>query len=257
MTLAPFSRFSNRKPQPDADVLLRIGFNRDESRERPAARPPERRNCGSRVAIMPIDPVSGGSWIAVNDRGLCAALLNAYVSDESTSVPRNETRSRGEIVPLAMECSTLQEARERVRNLVRSAGAFAPFNLVLASADGLLEYNTHKSAAGFAQASPIDDPKIFTSSGLGDALVYGPRKQLFDRMFASTGDMSMIQDSYHRHQWAKRPAWSVCMSRPEAATVSYSVIEIGARGAAMTYFPAAPTVQSDPVLLSIEFRALA
>src|SRR5262249_13957501 len=59
---------------------LRLACNRDELRSRPAALPPLVRNCDERQAIMPIDPVSDGTWIAVNDAGIAATLLNVNLA---------------------------------------------------------------------------------------------------------------------------------------------------------------------------------
>src|SRR5206468_9651830 len=56
---------------------IRVASNRDELRSRAPGLAPEVRGFGSRRAMMPIDPVSGGTWIAVNDAGLAMTLLNA------------------------------------------------------------------------------------------------------------------------------------------------------------------------------------
>jgi hypothetical protein len=48
----------------------RLAFNRDEQRTRPAALPPQTRRYGGRTAVLPVDPVSDGTWIALSDVGL-------------------------------------------------------------------------------------------------------------------------------------------------------------------------------------------
>ena len=59
---------------------VRIVCNRDESRLRPAARPPELRRFGQHQALMPIDPISDGTWIGVSDAPLAAVLMNVYIA---------------------------------------------------------------------------------------------------------------------------------------------------------------------------------
>src|SRR5690348_7977222 len=54
---------------------IRLACNRDESRLRPPALPPELRQFGNRLAVLPIDPVSDGTWIAASDAGLVFVLM--------------------------------------------------------------------------------------------------------------------------------------------------------------------------------------
>ena len=63
---------------------IRLACNRDELRTRPAALPPIIRTFGNRKAIMPVDPISNGTWIAVNDAGIAATLLNVNLSLKPT-----------------------------------------------------------------------------------------------------------------------------------------------------------------------------
>jgi hypothetical protein len=45
------------------------------------------------------------------------------------------------------------------------------------------------------------------------------------------------------------------MSRPEARTVSLTIVEIGASSATMTYYPEAPDQASDPVTQTLALGA--
>src|SRR5262249_11399645 len=60
-------------PTPGA---VRLACNRDEQRTRPPALPPQVRRFGRRWAAFPVDPVGGGTWVAVNDTGLAMTVLN-------------------------------------------------------------------------------------------------------------------------------------------------------------------------------------
>jgi hypothetical protein len=94
---------------------------------------------------------------------------------------------------------------------------------------------------------------MFTSSGLGDALVEAPRRALFDEWFVGVKLENQLerQDAFHRHQWPDRPELSVCMSRIDARTVSYTVVDLEADRATMTYYPDAPDRPVAPVQWSL------
>ena len=79
----------------------RLACNRDESRKRPAAEPPSSHTFGPRHALMPTDPPSGGTWIAVNSAALAATLLNVNLPDRPIAL-RPVSRGRS---PLRFEVS--------------------------------------------------------------------------------------------------------------------------------------------------------
>jgi hypothetical protein len=83
---------------PQTSGSVRIAFNRDESRTRPAGLPPSLQRIGSRAAVMPTDPLSGGTWLAVNDAGLALAVLNVNPTDRARNAPK-PLRSRGAVIP--------------------------------------------------------------------------------------------------------------------------------------------------------------
>lgn len=254
MTLVPFASGAAIR-RSSAGARLRIGFNRDESRMRAAGLPPEIRGCGLRRAIMPIDPVGGGTWLAVNDAGLAAALLNLYRVPVVGRIPPINARSRGEIVPTVMECATIEEAFDRVRTTLHEAPAYGPFSLIVTDGARLFECRSHSGSHEATPLDSIDQLRMFTSSGLGDALVYAPRMRLFEEMFAGASDLVMTQDAYHRHQWPDHPELSVCMARADACTVSYAVIELSDTVASLSYYPAPPNVPSEPTRLSLQLAA--
>jgi len=88
---------------------------------------------------------------------------------------------------------------------------------------------------------PLDRPVMFTSSGLGDARVEGPRRELFHDWFGDDpAQWPAQQDAFHRHRWPDRPELSVCMSREDARSVSLTVVEVTAAGVSLTYHGAPP-----------------
>ena len=96
-------------------------MNRDEQRSRITALPPRLHPCGNLRAIYPSEQ-GGGTWIGVNEAGLCAALLNWYSKPPLADRP---AFSRGLISPTLLAA---QKDPEKYRDLVvRIAGYCAYF----------------------------------------------------------------------------------------------------------------------------------
>jgi hypothetical protein len=217
---------------PGPNGRLRLAFNRDESRTRPPGLPPEVRQVGTRRVVLPTDPASGGTWLAVNDGGLALAVLNVNPRDEFIPVA---TRSRGTIIPALLHCDSPAAALSAFEQLFRYEG-FAPFRLVLVGGGLLAEVRWDGREPMVMSRLLGGTPLMFTSSGLGDHLVECVRRELFDSFFeAPVAEWSQVQDTFHRHQWAGREHLSVNMARESARTVSHAVIEIDDR-ATFRYF---------------------
>jgi Transport and Golgi organisation 2 len=228
--------------------VIRLAFNRDEQRSRPAALPPQRRRFGPHDAILPIDPPLG-TWLAVNDAGLALALLN--VNPPGSDSARRPERSRGEIIPDLLPCGSLDELLDRAREL--PASDFAPFRLLAVSEGVFAEVISKGHGVRLERRAVIAAPQLFTSSGLGDHLVEAPRRRLFTEMFA-IGDWPTQQAAFHRHRWPGREALSVCMSRPEARTVSHVVVDLRETDVVMTYLPDSPDRPTNASMAHIVFQ---
>lgn len=227
---------------------IRLACNRDEARTRPSALPPRVVACGTRQALMPIDPVGGGTWIAVNDAGLIITLLNFYAEPHrrDEAPPR---RSRGTIIPTLAESASLADALARTEPFAWDD--FAPFRLVLADRCSYAQLWFDGRSCQRMAVTPRPGALLFTSSGLGDAIVEAPRRALFDEFIVPGADWRTQQDAYHRHSWPERRHLSVCMSRPEARTVSYTIVELEETVARMTYHPDAPDQPIDAVVATM------
>ncbi len=219
---------------------MRVVCNRDESRMRPAARPPEIRRCGDFKTIMPVDPLSDGTWIAVNEAGLVATLLNIYQRPVSESSARDKLgfRSRGTIVPAMMAHADAREAALLFEQL--DPRLFPPFKLIAVDGDYLNEFTSDGCKIHRAGFSWDGRSLLYTTSSLGDEVVYSPRRELFDQLFADASDLCAAQDCFHRHQWPDRPHVSVCMERADARTVSRTIVEVGSRTVSLGYEPVPP-----------------
>jgi hypothetical protein len=218
-------------------ATVRLGCNRDELRSRPIALLPQTQQFGQRRAVLPVDPASGGTWIAVNDAGLAMVLLNVNSKGKGEEIlpPR---RSRGTIIPSLLHCNTLTSAVSQATAL--DAKHYAPFRLVFFDQQELAEVRSEEGHIRVVRRTAITEPCCFTSSGLGDQLVEGPRRRLFAAFFGQTGDLIALQDRFHRHRWPERPDLSVCMSRADARTVSHTIVSLGRDAVTLTYHPDAP-----------------
>src|SRR5687768_11810603 len=114
MTIVPITR-------PGSSIHeVSIAFNRDELIERPPAIEVRTLISASRASILPLDPVSAGTWIAVDDAGICLALLNA--SSPRVEAPR---RSRGTIIPFLLGAGSVAKAAAQTNRL--EPADFEPF----------------------------------------------------------------------------------------------------------------------------------
>jgi hypothetical protein len=211
--------------------LLRLVSNRDERRSRAAAIPPSSRSIDGVRVLAPTDPVSGGTWIACNAAGLAIALLNVNPAKPDGRVP---PRSRGDIVPFLIKHKSLDNVAAAASQI--DTTLYAPFRLVAVHAD-VADVLELVPAIRKAERHTLAIPRMFTSSGLGDAQVEGPRRELFNRLVIDEGpgDRRAQQDQFHAHRWSDRPELSVWMARDDAWTVSRTMIEIGEREIVMHY----------------------
>lgn len=221
----------NRAHEPDAG--LRVLFNRDEQRTRGPALPPSIVTAGEISAIMPVDPDSGGTWIAANSAGLFSCLLNATPPGGTRHPPGR--RSRGEIVPLLAACRSLDAAAALLDRI--DPARYPPFRLLILHEQRLVVAASDGRALTADSAWPLTRPVMLTSSGLGDHLVERPRRELFEQMFAPPADVLAAQRAFHDHSWPGRSHLSVNMSRDDARTVSQTLVDLRAGAVVMTYRP--------------------
>ena len=239
----------------------RLVMNRDERRTRPHAHGPRVIQCVLRVAIMPVDPLSGGTWIGCNDRGVAACLLNS-TQDARTFPPGHGLRSRGTVVPILLAASDLSEALEIAISI--DAQSFPAFRLLITDGQRHAVVRADGVAMIVEAHAGIGEGVMLTSSGLGDELVQQPRRVAFERLLmdahagAAPGSerAQRAQDGFHSGTGGEESALNVCMARLDARTVSITTIEFFQHSAAMAYSPLGEDLRSvgTPELASITFE---
>ena len=206
--------------------------NRDEKRDRAPALPSAVHHLPHRTAIFPVDPVGKGTWVGVNGAGVAAALLNRII-DSAVPIDKSSLRSRGLIIPRLLDCASLKNALDIGAAL--DPGDFDRFRLVVAQ-NTAAAIVTSDGVALSVEPTQLSRPIILTSSSLGDALVEGPRKRLFDQLFAGEARTWLrAQSRFHHHQWPSRRDISVRMERADATTVSHTVVDVSSRAIELRY----------------------
>jgi uncharacterized protein with NRDE domain len=102
---------------------LIVAANRDELYAREATGPMVLQASGPRI-VGGRDVLSGGTWMGVNDAGLCVALTN----QRTFTGPDRSLRSRGPVVIDALRCTSVDELRAYLGGL--DPGDYNGFNLV-------------------------------------------------------------------------------------------------------------------------------
>ena len=209
---------------------FRLVCNRDELRSRRVADPPRCHRLAHGVAMWPIDPDGGGTWIAVNDTGLVLALLNRT---GATVSPRHAT-SRGTLIPRLIDAPSLAAAMDSALGL--DVQRFSGFTLVAVQGNGYASL-TWLDRRLTLRMERFSSPLFFTSSSLGDEVVTAPRMRLFAEMVVSNIEPLAGQAAFHSHRWPSRQEISVEMSRADARTVSRTVVDVHRDAIRMRYVP--------------------
>jgi hypothetical protein len=170
--------------------------------------------------------------VGVNDAGLVAALLNR-TAGPVVAAGDPPLRSRGLVIPQLLNGRSVSEALQIVGGLVPAQ--FHPFCVVLVErmTAGVV---TSDGLSLSAETLSLVGPLMFTSSGLGDATVFAPRRRLFERLVLRNERISsQAQDRFHAHQWRSRRDVSVLMERSDARTVSRTAIAVTSRAMTLDY----------------------
>ena len=183
---------------PEAAYPFLLIGNRDEMADRPALTPA--RHWPDRAEVIGgLDETAGGTWMAVNEAGVFATLLNA----KQTLGPQDGKRSRGELPLDALDFEAAADAAEAAETLEPSA--YRPFNLLIADADAVfLVQNDGVSACAAQRVEP--GLYMISHSNLNDPT--DPRVRWFRDAFER---LDAPQDPAHLPDW--QPWVSLMASR--------------------------------------------
>jgi hypothetical protein len=209
--------------------------NRDERRTRqPALAPRIRARRGVRF-IAPVDGDGGGSWIGVNHFGLALCLLNRY--DDGAGEDEQEYTSRGLLLMELMDCRSRDEAQRRIAEA--ELARFRPFTLAALEAGQparLIEWTGRERLI----ASDGEARMPLISSSFRTAEVTTFRREHFAQLRAAAGEINTeLLRAFHGSHAPQPGAYSPCMHRADAQTVSFSQITVAGRTIEFRYRPQA------------------
>lgn len=220
---------------------LDLGFNRDERRSRPPARPPRLRvPVDALPFIAPEDPVGGGAWLALNAAGLCLALLNLYEAEAGSPRLPEASVSRGRVLWQLAGSPDAARVGEGLRGILERERP-QPFQLLLVQGGVSRQARVWRWDGGsLTQQDLPTTTTLLSSSSYRPAEVVSARRSLHDAVAGPAGLAPADMARFHRGHEPRRGPWSVCMHRPDARTVSYSQLRAGGSGLSFRYAAGAP-----------------
>lgn len=212
-----------------------LAMNRDENLTRVSGLAPARIVVGSRTVVHPREP-NGGTWISVNDLGVGVALVNWYAS--SAEAPPSTT-SRGDVVLAMRDCSEIDEATGRLGRLPLQR--MNPFRLIsfFPRESAACEWRWDRRDLVFVRHRWL--PGQWLSSGHDEATAQRIRSATFGllRTEADAGSLPWLRRLHASHRPERGP-FSICMHRADAATVSYTEVDVAGPSVVMRHRQGSP-----------------
>ena len=210
-----------------------IAMNRDERRGR-AWGAELMREDGPPERVWPRDAEAGGTWFGMSAAGFVVALLNNYAA-EAALEPRPTSRG---LIPLRlMEAQAAAAARDAMTGL--NLAEYRPFRVVIVEVGGPIFFGESDGFSLRTERLPWG-PALFVSSGWSEAAVRAWREAAWGRLIA--GDLSDPVNAIRRlhFQQDEHGAFGFSMSRPEAASRSYTEVQAHGRELVLRSWPEAP-----------------
>lgn len=223
-----------------ADDGFHLAMNRDEQLSRRAALPPGIAKRGALRALYPRE-LSGGTWIGVNEAGIAFALINWYSQPQRKGA---DTISRGEVIPALLAADTAAEAEALLASL--DVAEMNPFRLIVASnSERVLQ--EWRSIGGRIEGVSMPWKRAhWFSSGFDEAEAGRVRALTCARAARlSPPDSAAWLRELHGSHHPSKGAFSICMHRIDACTVSCTELSVDKASAAMRY-AAGPACERGP-----------
>jgi hypothetical protein len=207
--------------------------SRDEKLTRRTATAPSLHSADGLRFLAPLDGECGGSWVSVNERGVSVCLLNRYDPALPGLWP---VRSRGKVVMGLATSSHPEDAARRLRRWDLSR--FQPFT-VLCLAPGRPASIVDWTGAALHGDFEAEERRPLVSSSVAQGEASRARKALFEQFRTTDLTRNALFD-FHASHAPERGALSTCMHRQDAATVSFTAIDVSRNEVRMTYQQGAP-----------------
>ncbi|NJO33668.1 MAG: NRDE family protein [Rhodospirillales bacterium] len=176
--------------------------------------------------MAPKDILAEGTWIAVNERGMAACLLNRY-----DPAPPGR-RTRGDIVVEAMSGVSVADAVQCVAAL--PLNEYAPFTCLLVDAADVTKLDW--TGASWTRSDIAIDVIMLTSSSWRLDEVKAQRERYFQQVWAAHKSDRDRLAAFHCQTDFESTHWTPMMLRPQSQTKSITQIELGPTTAKMRYW---------------------
>lgn len=219
-----------------------VFMNRDERHDRiPELRP--KVICDQHGIFGPLDPESGGTWIAYNQKGYWGCLLNGYFEDELDASINYS--SRGEILP---EVLSQEDPLSYVRGI--NPACYPSFRLLVGSADShlLLVWDGQEYRETAFHSSHDDRAFFLSSSSWRQDAVIEIRKELFQRWIAQNPERDEGIPGFHYSE-EPDPETAPLMTRSYSGTKSITTMRIGTDDIEMSYWQVSGGVSDLPCVI--------
>ena len=207
-----------------------IAMNRDEKFTRSTALPPAIVDLAQRRAILPREP-EGGTWISVNDAGVCLALINWHRIE---SEPEHSIVSRGQVIIALAGKSSADEIAATLADLPLQQ--LRPFRLItiIPSTKDIMEWRWNVERLSIR--THVWQPQHWFSSGFDERQAQRERRRICDAAHTqiTARNLGWLR-RLHRSHSPKSGPFSICMHRSGAATVSYTEVAVSDQRATMRY----------------------
>jgi hypothetical protein len=226
-----------------------LGMNRDEKLTRVSALPPTERRVNGRAVLCPSEP-TGGTWIALNDAGVCFALVNCYSVKDRV---KERAVSRGEVVNIVGGLHSACLANEAVNSLPLEH--LNPFRLigVFPASHEILEWRWNQRRLTVALCPWRTQQWI--SSGFDEGMAQKIRDRTFRRCLAAISEPNLhwLRTLHGSHSPNAGP-FSSCVHRADAGTVSFTEVAVKSRSGVMSYRPGYPCKRLTRSLHEVRLR---
>jgi hypothetical protein len=200
-----------------------ITQNRDES---PLRDTHELQSEGS--VYYPIDPVSKGTWIAVNDKGVVCSLMNWTA--HPALPPKTAIISRGTLIPhLINDASPLDSL------MSMALEPYAPFKMLVAQ-ESRLSSMIWDGVTKKVEALDPTIPHIWSSASLYPREWQDKRKEWFHNWLERMGTVNTTELLwFHNHGGVGERYYDLIMDRGEVRTTSITQVSVGESRARIRY----------------------
>jgi Transport and Golgi organisation 2 len=218
-----------------------VAMNRDELRIRAAAAAPTLHQIDQLRLLYPQEP-SGGTWIGANSHGNLLALMNANppkTAGLGVAKLLAKLKSRGEIIPMILQKNTLDQTERALSGF--SFAGMHPFRLfgVFPGAKEVRQWSWDGRRLSSRTQEWIRNH--WFSSSRSDSRAEKQRGKTFEMGWREDlQDPAAWLRSLHAGHVPDAGAFSVCVHRQDAATVSYTEVQCAGQELRMTYQPGNP-----------------